>query len=139
VTECPCGSGFADAECCAPLLAGERRAVTAAGLMRSRYTAYVRGEVDYLIATRGPAQRSGAAQRSGPTQRSGRERAELLKFTQTTRWLGLEIVATDAGGETDRTGMVEFIARGSSRGKPFEQHERAQFRRDRDGTWVYVE
>lgn len=127
MTECPCGSGFADADCCAPLLAGERRAVTAAALMRSRYTAYIRGEVDYLIATHDPAQRSGL------------ERAELLKFTETTEWLGLEIVATDAGGETDRTGMVEFIARGSSRGKPFAQHERARFRRDRDGAWVYVE
>jgi SEC-C motif-containing protein len=133
VTECPCGSGFADAECCAPLLAGERRAVTAAALMRSRYTAYVRGEVDYLIATHD------RAQLGGPAQRSGLERAELLTFTETTEWLGLEIVATDAGGATDRTGMVEFIARGTSRGKPFAQHERARFRRDRDGAWVYVE
>ncbi|CAN5247286.1 YchJ family protein [soil metagenome] len=127
MTECSCGSGFADAECCAPILAGERRAVTAAALMRSRYTAYVRSEVDYLISTHDPAKRSGL------------ERAEILKFTKSTTWLGLEIVATEAGGQTDRTGMVEFIARGSSRGKPFTQHERSRFRRDSDGNWIYVD
>ncbi len=125
--ECVCGSGFADAECCTPILAGERRALTAAALMRSRYTAYVRSAVDYLIATHDPAKRSGV------------EHAEILKFTKTTKWLGLEIVTTEAGGEADRTGLVEFIARGTSRGKPFAQHERSRFRRDADGNWLYVD
>ena len=95
--------------------------------MRSRYTAYVRGEVDYLIATHDPATRGGVA------------RAALLKFTRTTTWIGLEIVTTEAGGEADRTGVVEFIARGSARGEPFVQHERSRFRRDRDGAWSYVD
>jgi len=126
VIECTCGSGFADAECCAPILAGERRALTAAALMRSRYTAYVRGAVDYLIATQDPARRSGT-------------RAEILKFTKATTWLGLEIVAIDADGEADRTGVVEFIARGVTRGKLFAQHERSRFRRDTDGNWLYVD
>ena len=125
--ECVCGSGFADAECCTPILAGERRAMSAAALMRSRYTAYVRGEADYLIATHDPATRSGA------------ERAAILKFTKSTTWLGLEIVATEAGSEADRTGVVEFIARGLTRGNPFTQHERSRFRRDTDGNWLYVD
>ncbi len=126
--ECVCGSGFVDAECCAPLLAGTTKAITAAALMRSRYTAYVRGAVEYLLATHDPAQRAIL----------GDVRAEILKFTRATTWLGLEIVATEAGGETDRTGIVEFIARGVTRGKPFAQHERSRFRRDSDGNWLYV-
>lgn len=101
--------------------------MSAAALMRSRYTAYVRGEADYLIATHDPAMRSGA------------ERAAILKFTKSTTWLGLEIVATEAGSEADRTGVVEFIARGLTRGKPFTQHERSRFRRDTDGNWLYVD
>ena len=43
-------------------------APTALALMRSRYTAYVRGEIDYLAATqRAPLDRAGAAQWSRDT------------------------------------------------------------------------
>lgn len=124
---CPCGSGVAEAACCGPLLAGETRAVTAVALMRSRYTAYVRGAIDYLLATHAPEHRSGV------------DRAEITKWTRTTLWMGLEIVATEAGDERDATGIVEFIASGVTRGKPFRQHERSRFRRDTDGAWLYVD
>lgn len=124
---CPCGSGGAETACCGPLLAGERRATTALALMRSRYTAYVRGNVDYLIATH------------DDDTRTGHERPEILKFTRATLWLGLEIVTTVAGGESDATGIVEFVAAGVTRGRPFRQHERSRFRRDADGAWRYVD
>jgi SEC-C motif-containing protein len=127
VKSCPCGSGAIEAACCGPLLAGEARAATAVALMRSRYTAYVRGAIDYLIATHAPEHRSGV------------DRAEITKWTRTTLWMGLEIVATEAGGERDATGIVEFIASGVTRGKPFRQHERSRFRRDADGAWLYVD
>ncbi|HET9990518.1 MAG TPA: YchJ family metal-binding protein, partial [Kofleriaceae bacterium] len=82
---CACGSGLPGARCCDPLLAGERRATTALELMRSRYTAYVRGNVDYLLATH------------APDRRLGNERREIEGFTRKTLWLGLEIVATERG------------------------------------------
>ena len=47
---CPCGGGLY-IHCCAPLHRYDRRAATAEQLMRSRYSAFVRGEVDYLMAT----------------------------------------------------------------------------------------
>ena len=47
---CPCGGGLYG-RCCGPLHRGEQRALTAEQLMRSRYSAFARGEVDYLIAT----------------------------------------------------------------------------------------
>ena len=47
---CPCGGG-SYGRCCAPMHRGERQAPTAEQLMRSRYSAFVRGEVDYLLAT----------------------------------------------------------------------------------------
>jgi uncharacterized protein YchJ len=50
VTACPCGSGDELDGCCGLLLDGVP-AATALALMRSRYTAYVRGEIDYLIET----------------------------------------------------------------------------------------
>jgi uncharacterized protein YchJ len=52
--ECPCGSGLDLADCCGLWhkgLAGGVCAPTPEALMRSRYSAYVLGLVDYLVAT----------------------------------------------------------------------------------------
>ena len=94
--------------------------------MRSRYTAFVRGAVDYLVETH------------DITTREAANRAALAKFCRDTGWLGLEIVATERGGTSDDDGVVEFIARGVSKGQPFLQRERSQFRRV-DGRWYYVD
>jgi SEC-C motif-containing protein len=50
---CPCGTGRDLAACCGPLLAGAP-APTAEALMRSRYTAYVVGNLDHIEATNAP-------------------------------------------------------------------------------------
>jgi SEC-C motif-containing protein len=122
---CPCGSGAAAAACCDPLLAGTP-AATALALMRSRYTAYVRGAIDYLIETHDPSTRGSI------------DRAGITDWSRQTEWLGLEIVDTVRGGEGDDDGIVEFIARGRTRGAPFAHRERSRFRR-RDGVWYYVD
>ena len=97
-------------------------APTALALMRSRYTAYVRGEIDYLADTqRAPLDRPGASQ-----------------WSRDTLWMGLEIVQTEAGGEDDDTGVVEFVARGVTAGKPFAMRERSRFEKV-DGRWLYVD
>jgi len=119
---CPCGSGELDVACCAPLIAGAP-APTALALMRSRYVAYVRGEIDYLLATHHSATRDDI------------DRDAVTGWSRHTAWQGLEIIAVDAD---DTTGTVEFIARGATRGTPFVHHERSQFRRT-DGHWYYVD
>ena len=53
---CPCGGGIF-AACCGPFISGSRPAPTAEALMRSRYSAYVTGAADYLLATWHPASR----------------------------------------------------------------------------------
>lgn len=122
---CPCGSGQPEAACCGAWIAGTP-APTALALMRSRYTAYVRGEIEYLLATHDPATRGGV------------DVEGVTRWSRETQWLGLEIVATERGGEADDEGIVEFIARGVTRGTPFAQRERSRFRRV-DGAWVYVD
>lgn len=122
---CPCGSGDAHATCCAPLLAGAP-APTALALMRSRYTAYVVGAIDYVVATHDEATRDQI------------DVAASTAWSKETLWKGLEIVATEAGGEGEATGVVEFIARGITRGAPFAQRERSRFRRV-EGRWYYVD
>jgi SEC-C motif-containing protein len=123
--DCPCGSGADEGECCGPILGGVP-APTALALMRSRYTAYARRAVPYLIATHDPATRSSV------------NRAALTTWCRDTAWRGLEIVDTVAGGADDTTGVVEFIAHGVSRGAPFSQRERSRFRRV-DGRWYYTD
>jgi len=122
---CPCGSGDLEVACCGPLLDGVP-AATALALMRSRYTAFVRSAIDYLIETHDASTRKVA------------DRASLTRWARDNGWLGLEIVATERGGETDDDGIVEFIARGVTRGQPFMQRERSRFRRV-DGRWYYVD
>jgi SEC-C motif-containing protein len=122
---CPCGSAVPEAGCCGPILDGVP-APTALALMRSRYTAYVRGAIDYLVATHDPSTRRDV------------DRAAVARWSHDTTWLGLEIVASERGGEDDDEGIVEFIARGSTKDVPFAQRERSRFRRV-DGSWYYVD
>ncbi len=122
---CPCGSGSAEAACCGRYLAGAL-APTALALMRSRYTAYVRGAIDYLVATHDPRTRSSV------------DVAAVTRWSRDTEWLGLEIIATEMGGEGDDVGIVEFVASGRTHAVPFRQRERSRFRRV-DGAWMYVD
>jgi SEC-C motif-containing protein len=122
---CPCGSTVALAACCGRFLAGTP-APTALELMRSRYTAYARGAIDYLIETH------------DPDTRAAMDVAAATAWSRDTAWAGLEIVTTTGGGPDDDVGVVEFIARGATRGVAFAHRERSRFRRV-DGRWVYVD
>ena len=60
MSACPCtpgvlpsgrGLGKQYVDCCGRLHSGAENATTAAGLMRSRYSAYVLGHEPYLLAT----------------------------------------------------------------------------------------
>ena len=48
---CPCESGQRFNKCCGPLLDGTAFAPTPEALMRSRCTAYVEENIDYLMQT----------------------------------------------------------------------------------------
>ncbi len=122
---CPCGSGLDLAECCGPILAGERPAATAEALMRSRYSAYATGAVDYLLTTHDPSTRDVDA-------------AALRRAIRRTTWLGLRIDDRVAGGEADDTGEVAFTARFRDARTTGELRERSRFRRH-DGRWLYVD
>jgi SEC-C motif-containing protein len=122
---CPCGSGQSYGACCGLYLSNQAHAPTAEALMRSRYTAYTQGNVDYLIATH------------HPTQRTANQRAELANSIQSTTWLGLQVIETCQGQGDDQQGAVEFIAyyRAPSLGQI---HERSRFVKQRD-RWLYVD
>ncbi len=123
---CPCGSGHAFRDCCERALVGVAPAPTAEALMRSRYTAFALGAIDYLIDTQAPEKRL-------PGE------AELLaEQTQLTHWTGLTILSTRRGGPFDSTGEVAFEARFEAEGQRGMLRENSRFRRDK-GRWFYVD
>lgn len=113
---CPCGSGPVYEACCQPLHHGERQAATAEELMRSRYSAYATGNVDYVFRTWHP-----------------RTRPANLTVDAGIVWTGLTVTDVVAGGPEDDTGEVEFTASYDDDA----MHERSRFER-RGGRWVYV-
>ncbi len=115
---CPCGSGRAFADCCGPLIAGAA-APTAEALMRSRYTAHVRGAIDYIVDTHDPATRATL------------DRRAIGRWARDSDWLGLTILAVD-----EAAGVVEFAARYRADGREQRHHERSRFIRA-DGRWCY--
>ena len=94
--------------------------------MRSRYSAYATGAIDYVISSHDPESRDSV----------DREGAET--WSREAEWDGLDVVATEAGGESDDEGVVEFVARYRANGQPVAHHERSTFRRI-EGAWHYVD
>jgi SEC-C motif-containing protein len=106
-------------EACCGLYHAGQPAPDAENLMRSRYSAFVRGDVPYLMATWHSSQR--------PAE---------LKLESGGKWLGLEIKHHCVTGA--ETAEVEFVARFRVGGKAVRQHERSRFVRE-DGRWFYVD
>lgn len=123
---CPCGSTQPYAECCQPLHQGQRCAPTAEALMRSRYAAYVKGEIDYLVATTLPAMRTTTLW------------VDYQSTHQSIRWIGLEVLKVQQGGAQDKVGKVEFRADYVQDGERGIHQELSRFRRHR-GDWCYVD
>ena len=48
---CPCGSGREYSACCEPIIKGTSLAATAEELMRARYSAYEKHEIDFIVDT----------------------------------------------------------------------------------------
>ncbi|WP_291918485.1 YchJ family metal-binding protein [Limnohabitans sp.] len=121
---CPCGrttpkgQALSLADCCGALHAGQP-APDAERLMRSRYSAFVLGDVPYLLATWHSSQR--------PAE---------LKLEAGGKWLGLEIKQHRMTGPD--TAEVEFVARFRVGGKAVRQHEHSRFVRE-DERWFYVD
>lgn len=123
-TRCPCLSGEAYDACCGRLHRGEAGAATAEQLMRSRFSAFARGDAAYLTRTWHPSTR--------PAD---------LGLDDDVRWYRLDVLATQRGGPFDTRGTVEFHAH--HRGRPGSAgqgtlHEISRFVRE-DGTWLHLD
>ena len=116
---CPCSSGKELTECCGRYLEGEP-APTSEALMRSRYSAYVLDQQEYLRRTWHPD--------TCPEHLGG----------TALKWIGLEVISTGHGLERDEEGVVEFIACFCDNTKGRKLHETSHFVRF-EGRWVYLD
>ena len=120
---CPCGSDMDMMQCCGKYLSGDEIAPTAEALMRSRYSAYVTGNEDYLLAT---------------WHESTRPKTLGLEQDKLTKWVGLSIKVTQKGRQQDQEGVVEFVARYKVNGKAERLHESSRFVKEQ-GEWFYLD
>lgn len=123
---CPCCSGLAFSACCEPFISGRQHAPTPGKLMRSRYTAYVKRDVDYLITT------------WHPDCHAEEWRNAIIASVKDTQWLKLTLIEESIGKNADE-GFVEFFAHftdgSTQRGT---MHERSRFLRQ-EQHWYYID
>jgi SEC-C motif-containing protein len=127
---CPCGSHREYEACCAPVIHKKAQAKTAEALMRARYSAYVKHEIDFIIGT---VQKYEGDPRKGSDIDYNATRA----WAEESVWHGLQILRVEKGGEGDSEGVVEFEAAYTRKGLRDVHHETAEFKRV-DGAWLYV-
>lgn len=119
---CPCGSNKLYDDCCGLFIDGGKFPLTPEQLMRSRYTAYTKANVDYIAAT----MRSPAA--------DGYDKQSAKAWAQSVEWDNLQVLNAKSVG---MRGYVEFIANFWENKKHKQIHEKSEFHLI-DGKWFYV-
>lgn len=122
MTSCPCGSELNLDECCGPIISGGT-ASTAEILLRSRYTAFVLGNIGYLADT------------LSLDMLPNFDQVEAEKTARDAKWQGLELRTITDGGANDESGSIEFVARFKLGGEQRIHHEIVNFGRE-GGRWV---
>ena len=122
---CPCDSGQSLAACCGRYHAGTP-APSAEQLMRSRYSAYVLGLIDYLVDTTLPAQQSGL------------DRQAIAAWSTQSTWLGLEVEHTEVLGGAPEHACVTFTASWHDAEGDHSHRERSAFVQH-DDRWYFID
>ena len=94
--------------------------------MRSRYSAFVAANIDYIMDTHDPDTVDGV------------DRDSTLEWAKQADWKSLEILETEAGGKDDAFGRVDFCATYELKGTKVEHRESATFRKAGD-QWLFVD
>lgn len=124
---CPCGSNQSYEACCGPFISGQKLPETAEKLMRSRYTAFTRADVEYIKKT------------LAPEARTDFDAAQTKKWAEESTWKGLKILSIEKGSSADKKGTVEFAATYENEGVTLDHHEVSQFRKTSQGQWLFVD
>lgn len=118
--QCPCNPSATFSECCSQLIKGERNAVSAEELMRSRYSAYAVGAIDYLLQTTYPANRKYYSRRS------------VRQWAEANQWKRLDIHSVTRNTVTF---TAHYISKAGTRGM---HREHSTFCYEND-QWYFLE
>lgn len=118
--KCPCNPAVLYKDCCEVVLTNPEKAATAEMLMRSRYSAYVSGDVAYLLQTWHSS-----------------TRPSTIDLDSNPDWCGLRIFRTEKGQRDDNEGIVEFEATALSHDNILKLHEISRFVKEND-RWLYL-
>ena len=121
---CACGSKKSYKLCCELIHKNIEVAKTPLDLMRSRYTAYVLGNINYLMLSHHSSTRPIA------------EKEEILNWTKSVQWLKLEII--DANEIKNDEGFVTFKAYFMESGINNMIFEKSRFIKE-NNHWTYVD
>jgi SEC-C motif domain protein len=122
---CPCGSNQAYAECCQPLHNGTP-AAGAEQLMRSRYSAYTLGLIDYLVGTTLPAQQALL------------EIEHMRVWSEQSEWLGLSVEQVNDGAGSNRA-QVTFVARWADPDSSQQSHQECSDFKRLGERWYFID
>ena len=120
---CPCGSGASFTDCCEPIIKGTRESETAEELMRARYSAFVTGAIDFIVAS------------THTRTRNEIDLSFIREWSETSTWHGLEIIETKQVNENKAS--VSFEARFTQNGEDHRHREKSVFEREK-GKWRFV-
>lgn len=122
-SNCPCGSPKSYETCCKPFHQGIQKPPTAIALMKSRFSAYAKKQITYLVETTDPALDTAYE--------------DLEAWANSTTWTKLEILASSDGMAHTSVGEVEFRAHYlDPAGKAQIHHEKSGFSKI-DSQWYY--
>ena len=121
---CPCGSDLNYDNCCGKYIEKQFIPQTAEDLMRSRYTAYTKTNIDYIKKTMiGPALKSFDYQKS-------------KQWAKNSLWIKLEVINHKLNKKDNNTAFVEFKAFYLIDNLPQILNEISEFKKI-NGQWFY--
>ncbi|MCC9070740.1 hypothetical protein LNQ49_03875 [Flavobacterium sp. F-65] len=119
-SKCYCDTGLDFDNCCGLYLKNNQIAPTALALMRSRFSAYVIKDADYLLAT------------THSSERKYYSKEDILKWATTNEWQRLEIISFT---ETTVAFKAYFLDENK---EPQTHYEFSTFKQE-NGAWYYVD
>lgn len=119
-SKCFCDTGLSFDDCCGLYLKNNQKAPTALALMRSRFSAYVIKDADYLLAT------------THSSERKYYSKEDILKWATANEWQRLEIISFT---ETTVAFKAYFL---DEKKQPQIHYEFSTFKQE-NGAWYYVD
>ena len=117
---CHCGNLIPLENCCQPFLNKVLKPTTPDQLMRTRYSAYVIADADYLVAT------------THPSTRKFHEKSDILYWAKSNKWQKLEVLESSENFVSFKAFYLD------ENSNPQVHYEKSRFVFENE-TWFYVD